>query len=197
MLAFTSSIGAVLADTDSALTQWSLPEVEAGLACVSNLTENSRLGSCRIGTTLGDVEHQIENASGHIAGIKQYFLEGTSNGKPKVKYARHTITKPNIPRDQHEDFYRQAIKFLATGDHPETSIGIVNPIEGGESFTYQESASPQRLRTTLERGKDFGKFFTPDRTLHTKNDPRMAEVQSPSKENVKVKRYQWVSIEPS
>lgn len=197
MLAFTSSIDAILADTDSALTQLYLPEVEKGLASVTNLTLNARLGPCHIGTALGDVEHQIENASGYVAGIKQYFLEGTSNGKPKVKYARHTITKPNIPKDQHEDFYRQTIKFLATGEQPDTAIGIVNHTNEGETFTYQESASPQRLRTSLERGKDFGKFFSPDRTLQTKHDSRMTVADATAKENVKTLHYQWVSIDES
>lgn len=103
---------------------------------------------------------ELRNASGYIAGIKQYVLIGLNEkGKEERKLAHHAITDPPGKESKHRmDFCAAAVESLALG----------------KTVTYTTRKKPRRLRESLLRndGK-YGYFISKQRTVTPKQDERM------------------------
>lgn len=82
----------------------------------------------RIGDALGELDLEIENASGYLAGTKRYFIKDQNN---HIKKALHGI--PTAPYDKANEI----IENLATG-LKYTYDGKPRPLSAKESKTPQE-----------------------------------------------------------
>lgn len=153
MSVYTYYTKAYLADTDSAFTPLGKEEFIEAIRNADVITSRIGVGRCRVGNDLGDVDIELENGHGYIAGIKQYALTD-NNGHTKL--AHHAITKP-LDTTHKEQFYIDTIQSLAMN----------------QQVKYQEKASPVKMRTALMRGRDYGKFESESRTIYPKNDERM------------------------
>lgn len=158
MSVYTYYTKAYLADTDSAFSPLSESDFIAALQKADEITTKIGVGRCRIGKELGDIDIELKEGVGYIAGIKQYALDGC--GKSKI--AHHAIVAPSLgndgnPYESMGDFYRDTIKKLSRN----------------ESVTYFTKPSPVRIRTALARGRDFGRFESGIRVIVPKDDPRM------------------------
>ena len=162
---------AVLADTDSAFSLLSEQDFIKALKKADTITTRIGVGHCRIGKELGDIDIELRNGRGHIAGIKQYELQGEGG---VYKIAHHAIVQPD--GEDKLSFYRYAIAQLSLG----------------QAVTYKEKSRPVRLRSALLRGKDFGVFEAGTRTITPKQDSRMEIVRRVGN-NV---YYQWKNREP-
>lgn len=174
MSVYTYFTKAFLADTDSAFTPLSLDEFKVSIQKADEITSLIGVGRCQIGNALGDIDIEIQDASGYIAGIKQYALK---DKKGKEKIAHHAITSPDLsdtehPKDMKNLFFAKVIEHLSKG----------------ESVTYQEKARPIKIRSALLRGGDYGKFFSSPRTITPKDDPRMKVL----KRTKNLSFYQWL-----
>ena len=169
MSVYTYYTQAVLADTDSAFSPLSEKEFVKALEKADAITSQIGVGRCRIGKELGDIDIELRNAKGYIAGIKQYALSGV--GKPKI--AHHAITAPGIQSDKTQIglFYKAVIHKLA--NH--------------ESVSYRTKSKPVRIRTALMRGQDYGLFQSERRTITPKDDPRMVCIATSNN----IRYYRW------
>lgn len=133
LLALIKSTKALYWDTDSAF--------------INNLTSDSlnqslSLGGSwlpdfvpklSIGNELGELDSEITNADGYLAGVKRYYLESKDNGD--IKKAVHGIQ--GVPYDKIMDI----LKRLATG----------------ENIKYTSKPKPNTLKTS-DTIEDIGKF---------------------------------------
>jgi len=89
----------------------------------------------RIGDELGDLDCECSNASGVLAGIKRYYLEGVDGeGNPVVKKATH-----GLPALQQENA-KETLFALATGTGSRY-VSKPRPMKARESKTPQEIGS--------------------------------------------------------
>lgn len=176
MSVYTYFTNAILADTDSAFTSLSESEFLSALQKADDITTKIGVGRCQVGKDLGDIDIELQNGHGHIAGIKQYSLQDVG-GENKPKIAHHTILPPNKLKEGEtlNDFFTSIIKDLSLGN----------------SVTYETKAKPVRIRTALMRGYDFGKFESQTRTITPKADPRLSVI---AKSN-NITYYRWRSKE--
>lgn len=179
MSVYTYYTKAFLADTDSAFTPLSLSEFKEAIQKADEITSLIGVGRCRIGKELGDIDIEIQNASGFIAGIKQYAL---SDREGNQKIAHHAIVYPDFgdtehPKEAKNLFFSKVIEHLSQG----------------KSVTYQEKPRPIKMRSALLRGGDYGKFFSSPRTITPKDDPRMKVL----KKTKDLSFYQWLPKEGS
>lgn len=101
----------------------------------------------KLGEEIGDLDCEIKNASGYLAGVKRYYL---SNDEGKIKRALHGI--PTAP--YHEA--KQMIEKLATGQENKY-LGRMKPLSAKEAktadevgkFTNKEYVSQFNLDTRL------------------------------------------------
>lgn len=161
MSVYTYFTKAYLADTDSAFSPLSKEEFINALEQANEITSRIGVGNCRIGDQLGDIDIELEEGTGYIAGIKQYSLDG----KGKSKNAHHAIVASAFTDDEHPKelqqlFYHWAVRNLALN----------------RPFSYPTKSTPIRIRTALLRGSDYGKFESGIRTITPKDDPRMIEL---------------------
>lgn len=110
--------GAIYWDTDSGFIQHMPPDkigpcLEKGTAWL-----HPALVPLRLGKELGELDLEIENAEGYLAGTKRYYLTGSKDDVSKIKSAIHGITNmysPNV-KDRIKCRYSEAvIRALATG----------------------------------------------------------------------------------
>ena len=163
---YAHHVNAILADTDSAFTLLSEEQFHDAIGRADRITQKIGVGRCRIGKELGDIDIESKNASGFIAGIKQYYLE---DAKGNQKIAHHAIQKADC--ENQKEHFKQAIKNLSE-DKP---------------YTYTTKRSPVRLRTALYRKKDFGLFESRENHVIPKDDLRLKR----TKKVGTLVYYQW------
>jgi len=100
----------------------------------------------RIGDELGDLECEIKNASGFLAGTKRYYLKAGD----KVKAAVHGI--PALSRDE----YPNVIEYLATG----------------RDFVYESKPKPMKAKES-KSVSDIGSFQSKRYRSAFHLDPRL------------------------
>lgn len=171
------ALDGLFGDTDSICTQLNKDSgvFKARIIKADILARQIGIGRVVEGNELGDYEVEVCGGGGWLSGIKQYFFYNP-NGKPKC--AHHTLIKPDIDlgeisylpkkiqgairKERVLEFYRKAIKTLSEGN----------------AFSYTGASSPVKLKTSLQRGKDFGVFEKQSRTINAKHDDRLNEISN-------------------
>jgi hypothetical protein len=99
----------------------------------------------RVGDNLGELDCELEHASGYLAGTKRYYLDDGKGGKKSIKKAMHGIQ--SVPFDIAEDI----IKSLATGKNLVTNDKLK------QVYSYGGRARPLGVREA-KTVSDMGKF---------------------------------------
>ena len=170
MSIFTYFTKAFLADTDSAFSPLNKEEFVQALILADQFTQKIGVGRCRIGKELGDVDIELENGAGFIAGIKQYALKSGD----KMKFAHHAMISPQL-----EDQTPESLK--------EWFYENIGRLANLKKVVYQTRPRPVKIKTALLRGKDFGRFESDRRKIEPKEDDRMI----PAKVTSDLIFYKW------
>lgn len=138
LLAMMKGTGALYWDTDSIFIRgFDLDRLTPELARASEWLPAFVL-PLSIGEALGELDAEILNASGYLAGTKRYYLEGVDEDGNRVeKRALHGI--PTAPFD----IAGEMIKSLATG----------------ENFKYEGRQRPKGVKET-KKADEVGRFFS-------------------------------------
>ena len=177
VILLSRSLDSVAGDTDSIFTQMDInsPLFKTRIIKADILARKIGIGVVREGDELGDYEVEIQGGNGWLSGIKQYYFY---NPGGKDKCAHHTLIKPDIDYsdikhlskkeqgkimgDRRLEFFRKAIEILSIGN----------------DFSYIGASSPVKLKTSLQRGKDFGVFEKQERHIKAKHDDRLNEISN-------------------
>jgi DNA polymerase type B, organellar and viral len=90
----------------------------------------------RVGDELGELDYEMINGSGYLAGVKRYYLNDPDKEK-KPKKATHGI--PALPKEKQEDI----IASLATG----------------KNYKYESKPKPLKAKES-KRAEDIGSFMS-------------------------------------
>jgi len=169
------SLDSIAGDTDSVFTQMRVnsPIFKTRIIKADILARQIGIGCVREGEELGDYEVEIDGGSGWISGIKQYYLMNP-NGDPKC--AHHTLIKPDLDYSSLKELPKEKRGKAAAAMRTEFFRGAIKTLSEGHAFSYIGASSPVKLKTSLQRGKDFGVFEKQARKINAKHDDRLNEI---------------------
>ncbi len=169
------SLDSVAGDTDSIFTQMDIQSevFKCRIIKADILARKIGIGRVVEGEELGDYEVEIAGGNGWLSGIKQYFFFNP-NGKPKC--AHHTLIKPDLDVSDLKDLPKKEQAKIMSERRTEFFKNAIRLLSEGQAFSYVGASSPVKLKTSLQRGKDFGVFEKQERTINAKVDDRLNEI---------------------
>ena len=180
------TLDSVAGDTDSIFTQMDIngPIFKTRIIKADILARQIGIGYVREGSELGDYEVEIHGGNGWLSGIKQYWFYNP-NGKPKC--AHHTLIKPDLDFSDLKGLPKKEQGKIIAERRTEFFRLAIKTLSEGQAFSYVGASSPVKLKTSLQRGKDFGVFEKQARTINAKHDNRLNEITSGV--------FEWKSID--
>lgn len=186
---------AIGGDTDSVFSR--LRYKIDGIKSITWIAAEAKANDMAVRAGVGPVEDQpgllgygveMENASGYVAGIKQYTL--TADGyKPKL--AHHAITDPPDTGWQQQPGKSEAEK--KKNARTAFCSNAVKQLALGHAVTYVTRKKPRRLRESLLRNDGlYGVFVTRERTVTPKEDERLIPVGRDEHQAIV---YEWTPLE--
>jgi hypothetical protein len=151
--------GAIYWDTDSAFIQGKSAEEIAACFELGTKWIHPAFVPLRFGSELGELDLELHDGSGYLAGTKRYFLTGRKGEKEKIKSAIHGISNlyGTKDKDRIKRRYSEAvIRRLAIG---------------GSGIRYKTKASP--LKAKGNKDKDVGRFERTSVAPNFKLDERL------------------------
>jgi len=171
------SLDSVAGDTDSIFTQMDInsPIFKTRIIKADILARQIGIGVVREGEELGDYEVEIHGGEGWLSGIKQYWFYNP-DGKPKC--AHHTLIKPDLDFTDIKHLSKKEQGKIIAERRLEFFRIAIKTLSEGQPFSYVGASSPVKLKTSLQRGKDFGVFEKQSRTINVKYDDRLNEISN-------------------